>query len=76
MESKNGGTSYVPGGRYLDLITSKYNVPNIPPTNADGKKLYLRNGKGKHTIIVGISQSELVKFIYCKSSYKMWENLN
>lgn len=43
----------------VDVWTSvqvNYNVPGIPPTNADGKKLYLCNGKGKHAILVGLSQ--------------------
>ena len=35
------------------LVQVNYNVPGIPPTNVDGKKLYLSNGKAKHAIFAG-----------------------
>lgn len=37
------------------LVLVDYNVPNIPPTDADGNFLDLRNGKAKHVILVGLS---------------------
>lgn len=56
----------------VDVWTSllvNYNVPY-------GKKLYLSNGKAKHAILTGLSESELVKVIHGKYAYKMWEKFN
>ena len=38
------------------LVLVDYNVLDIPPTNADGKKLYGNNAKAKNFILFGLSQ--------------------
>ena len=41
------------------LVLVYYNVPNIPPTDADGKKLYGNNVKAKNVIIFVLFNKKL-----------------
>ena len=58
------------------LVLVDYNVLDIPPTNADGKKIYGNNAKAKNSIFFGLIQSKLVKVMHCKFAKDMWVNLN
>jgi len=63
----------------VDVWTSvlvDYNVPDIPPTDADDKKIYGNNANAKNSILFGLSQSQLIKFMHCKSAKEVWVNLN
>jgi len=40
-----------------------YDSYGSPPTDANGKKLYVNHVKAKNVILFGLSQSELVKVI-------------
>ena len=53
-----------------------YDVPHVPPTDIDGKKLYENNPKSENSIIFGLSQSELIKVLHCKSTKEVWVKLN
>ena len=52
-----------------------YDVPDVPPIDVDGKKLYGNNVKAKNAILFGLSQSELVKVMHCKSAKEVWVKL-
>jgi len=63
----------------VDVWTSvlvDYNVPDIPPTDGDGNKLYGNNGKTKNAIPFHLSQSELIKIMHCKSINEVLVKLN
>lgn len=53
-----------------------YNVPNIHTIVSDGKKLYGNNSKARNAILFGISQSKLVKVMYCRYDKEVWIKLN
>ena len=53
-----------------------YVVLTTPPTNANGKTVYVNNDKARNSILYGISQYKLVKFIHCKSVKDVWEKFN
>lgn len=40
------------------------------------KNIYGNNSKSKNAILFGVSQSELVKVMYCKYAKEVWVNLN
>lgn len=53
-----------------------YDVPDVPATDAYGKKLYVNNAKAKNYILFGLSQYELVKVLHCKYSKEVCMKLN
>ena len=53
-----------------------YNVPDIPPTDADDKKIYGNNANAKNSILFGLSKSEIVNVMHCKSTKEVWVKLN
>ena len=57
-------------------ILIDYDVVDVPPTDADGKKLYGNNSKSKNTIFFGLSEPEVVKVMHCKYVKELWVKLN
>lgn len=53
-----------------------YDVLDVPPIDADNKKVHGNNVKTKNVILFGLIYSELVKVMHCKSSKEVWVYLN
>jgi len=53
-----------------------YVVPDVPPTNAYGKKLYGNNDKDMNSIIFYLSQYELLNIMHFRTAREVWVNLN
>jgi len=57
-------------------ILVDYDVPDVPPTNADGKNMYGNNDKYKNSILFGLIQSELIKVMHNKYDKQVSVKLN
>lgn len=56
-------------------IIDGYTTHATSPTDVAGKKLSECNAKDKNAILCGLSKSEFVKVMHCKSAQEMWDKL-
>lgn len=52
-----------------------YTMPSTPLEDATSKKLFENDSRAKNALMCGLSNSELVKIMHCKSSKEIWDKL-
>lgn len=56
-------------------MVNGYAIPTTSPTNLDAKKENEYNAKAKNAILSGLSETEFVKVMHCKSAKETWDKL-
>lgn len=58
-----------------NIVTTKYKVLDIIPTDPDDKKKNELNARAKHALLCGLTKDMFVKLMHCKSAHEIWDKL-
>ncbi|XP_059076909.1 uncharacterized protein LOC131064953 [Cryptomeria japonica] len=61
--------------RMWEVVSNKYDVPSIVPTDANEKTKYELDKRARFAILCGLSKEVFVKVMYFKSANEVWTNL-
>ena len=56
-------------------VLADYDVLDSPPTDLHGRKIYENNAKAVDVLLLGLTKTEFVKVMNCKSAKQIWDKL-